>query len=94
MRLARASWEHRPLHDPGYKQYRARVAAEHLAIARSTVSETAARLAREHMVLFRDRVLAFRSESRAMDIAITWLRPRGRCAARAGPPAGRFCLIA
>lgn len=73
MRLARAAFEQAPLHGSAYKQYYAQIDAEHRAIVDCIAKQDgkgAERLARQHTLLFRERVIAYLSESRSDNIAI------------------------
>lgn len=73
MRLARAAFDQAPLHGSAYKQYYARVDAEHRAMVeaiRKRDVQAAEQLARQHTVLFRDRVIGYLSESRSGEIAL------------------------
>src|SRR5262245_31717827 len=73
MRLARAAYEQAPLHGSAYKQYYARVDAEHRSMVeaiRKRDAQAAERLARQHTVLFRERVIGYLSESRSDEIAL------------------------
>jgi DNA-binding GntR family transcriptional regulator len=73
MRLARAAYEQAPLHGSAYKQYYARVDAEHRSMVeaiRKREAPAAEQLARQHAVLFRERVIGYLSESRSGEIAL------------------------
>jgi DNA-binding GntR family transcriptional regulator len=73
MRLARAAYDQAPLHGSAYKQYYARVDAEHRAMVeaiRKRDARAAEQLGRQHTVLFRERVIGYLSESRSGDIAL------------------------
>ncbi len=73
MRLARAAYEVAPRHSKTYREYYARVDAEHRAmlsaIERRDANE-AERLARQHTVLFRERILAYLTESKADEVQV------------------------
>ena len=73
MRLARAAYEQAPLHGSAYKQYYARVDAEHRSMVeaiRTRDAQAVEQVAREHTALFRDRVIGYLSESRSAEIAL------------------------
>jgi DNA-binding GntR family transcriptional regulator len=73
MRLARAAYEQAPLQGAAYRDYYARVDAEHHgmvdAISHGDFS-TADDLGRNHTVLFRERVLSFLAHSRADEVEL------------------------
>jgi DNA-binding GntR family transcriptional regulator len=73
MRLARAAYEQAPLHGSAYKDYYARVDAEHRSMVeaiRRRDAQAAEQLARDHTALFRERVIGYLSESRSAEIAL------------------------
>jgi len=73
MRLARAAFDQAPLDGFAYKQYYARVDAEHRSMVeaiRKRDGETAESLARQHTALFRERVVGYLSESRSNEIVL------------------------
>lgn len=73
MRLARAAYAVAPLHSKTYKEYYARVDAEHGAMVdaiRSRDPDKAEKLARQHTILFRERVIAYLTESKASEVEV------------------------
>lgn len=74
MRLARAAYEHAPLQGAAYRDYYAKVDAEHhamvVAIAKGD-AQAADDLGRNHTVLFRERVVSYLSESRADEVTLS-----------------------
>lgn len=73
MRLARAAYADAPLHSKAYKEYYARVDAEHHAMVEAIQrrdAEAAEKLARQHTQLFRERVVTYLTESKADEIQV------------------------
>ncbi|MBX9841274.1 MAG: GntR family transcriptional regulator [Xanthobacteraceae bacterium] len=74
MRLARTAYEQGPLKSAAYKQYFAKVDAEHRAMVDAITRRDAAgaeQLGRQHAMLFRERVVHYLSESRADEITVS-----------------------
>jgi DNA-binding GntR family transcriptional regulator len=73
MRLARAAYTGAPMHSKAYKDYYARVDAEHrqmVAAIQQRDAEQAEKLARQHTMLFRERVVVYLTDSKADEIKV------------------------